>query len=200
MIAIRDFLQEFPLTEHTGVLPWIATENLTIILKQMITTLDPSYQIDDGIAIHRSAIVESGVVLKPPIVIGPDCFVAAHAYLRNGVCLGESVTVGPGCEVKSSVIASHSSLAHFNFVGNSIVGSHVNMEAGAILTNYHNDRSDKRIFAVYESMRVDTGVKKFGALIGDRSKIGANAVLAPGTILPPDSVVKRLEHVDQSRE
>ncbi|HEY1795118.1 MAG TPA: DapH/DapD/GlmU-related protein [Stellaceae bacterium] len=136
--------------------------------------------------IHPAAIVEPGAVIKPPVVIGAGCLVAAHAYLRGGVVLGERVTVGPGVEIKSSLIGPESALAHFNFVGNSILGADVNLEAGAVIANHWNERPD-------------IGRAKFGALIGDRCRIGANAVLSPGTILKPGTIVPRLTLVDQSR-
>jgi NDP-sugar pyrophosphorylase family protein len=142
-------------------------------------------------------IIESGVVIKSPAIISEHCFIGAHAYLRGGVHLGSSVRIGPGCEIKSSLIFSQSTIAHFNFIGDSIIGSHVNFEAGAVTANHYNERTNKRIFALYLSKAIDTKVEKFGALVGDFSKIGANAVLSPGTILAPDSVVKRLELVEQ---
>jgi NDP-sugar pyrophosphorylase family protein len=136
--------------------------------------------------IHADAVIEPGAVIKPPVVIGAGCFIAAHAYLRGGVVLGDGVTVGPGVEVKSSLIGPGSGLAHFNFVGDSILGTEVNLEAGAVIANHWNERPD-------------TGRLKFGALIGDGCRIGANAVLAPGTILAPGTVVPRLALVDQWR-
>jgi bifunctional N-acetylglucosamine-1-phosphate-uridyltransferase/glucosamine-1-phosphate-acetyltransferase GlmU-like protein len=117
--------------------------------------------------------------------------------MRGGVFLAENAVVGPGCEVKSSVILSGSSLAHFNFVGDSLIGSFVNMEAGSIVANHFNERLDKTIFVLIDNKKTAIGVTKFGALIGDHTKIGANAVLSPGTILTPQSVVKRLELVEQ---
>lgn len=137
-------------------------------------------------AIHPGAVIEPGAVIKPPAVIGAGCFVAAHAYLRGGVVLGERVTVGPGVEIKSSLIGPGSTLAHFNFVGDSILGAAVNLEAGAVVANHWNERPD-------------AGRGKFGALIGDHCRIGANAVLSPGTILATGTVVPRLALVDQSR-
>lgn len=134
--------------------------------------------------VHPDAVVEPGAVLKPPVLIGPGCFVAADATLRGGVALAAGVTVGPGVEVKASLIGPGSTLAHFNFVGDSILGGDVNLEAGAVVANHWNERPD-------------TGRLKFGALIGDRCRIGANAVLSPGTILPAGTVVPRLALVDQ---
>jgi bifunctional N-acetylglucosamine-1-phosphate-uridyltransferase/glucosamine-1-phosphate-acetyltransferase GlmU-like protein len=116
--------------------------------------------------VHPDAVLEPGAIIKPPGVIG--------------------VTVGPGVEVKSSLIGPGSALAHFNFVGDSILGADVNLEAGAVIANHWNERPD-------------TGRIKFGALIGDHCRIGANAVLSPGTILPPGTIVPRLALVDQSR-
>ena len=198
MILIHDFIKEFPLPEQTSSSPWEITKNLPAIVNDLISQLDDSYIISDGVAIHKSAIIESGVVLKSPIIISAHCFVGANAYLRGGVYLGESVNIGPGCEIKSSIISSKSSIAHFNFIGDSVVGSQVNFEAGALTANHHNDKPDKRIYVYHNAHVIDTGVDKFGSLIGDNSIIGANAVLSPGTILPANSIVKRLELVDQS--
>ncbi|MCC6953399.1 MAG: hypothetical protein IT290_04720 [Deltaproteobacteria bacterium] len=150
--------------------------------------------------IHPTAIVESGAVLKGAVYISAGAFVAAGAYLRGGVFLGERVRVGPGCEVKSSLIMSDTRLAHFNFVGDSIVGSDVNFEAGALVANHWNERSDKTIVVATARGTLSTGVTKFGAFIGDGARIGANAVLSPGTLLAPGSVIPRLALVEQVRD
>ena len=86
--------------------------------------------------------------MKGPIIIGPGCFIGAHAYLRGGVYLDEKVVIGPGCEIKSSFLFRGSALAHFNFAGDSIIGEGVNMEAGSILANHYNERDDKSIRAL----------------------------------------------------
>lgn len=163
----------------------------------MLASLDSDYEIKDNIAIHRTAMMESGAILKGPLIIGPRCFIAAHAYLRGGVWLGEKVTIGPGCEVKGSILLGRSAAAHFNYIGDSIIGADVNMEAGAVIANHYNERADKSIYVKYGEAIIPTGSTKFGALIGDGSRIGANAVLSPGTLLSPHSIVKRLELVEQ---
>lgn len=178
-------------------LPWNLVNTLPPILGTILTQLGSDYVINNGVAIHASATIEPGAVLKAPMIISANCFVGAHAYLRGGIFLAESVSIGPGCEIKSSVISAHSSLAHFNFIGDSLIGIHVNFEAGAITANYHNDREDKRIQVLHNGNVIDTGATKFGSLIGDHTKIGANAVLSPGTLLPMNSIVKRLQLVDQ---
>jgi NDP-sugar pyrophosphorylase family protein len=177
--------------------PWLFTSKATEIVAEILSSLSSDYHIQDGVAIHKTAILESNVTLKAPVIIGANCFIAANCYLRGGVFLLADNSIGPGCEIKSSFIFPKSNLAHFNFVGDSIIGSSVNFEAGSITTNHFNERVNKGISVLIDGKRVDTHVQKFGALVGDGSKIGANAVLSPGTILSPQSIVKRLELVDQ---
>lgn len=177
--------------------PWSLTSHILTILRTCQADVGPDYRIEGEIAIHRQATIESQSVIKPPCIIGPACFVAAFAYLRGGVFLAEGVTIGPSVEIKSSILLKGAKIAHLSFVGDSIIGSGVNIEAGAVIANHRNERTDKEIRFVTKRGRGLTGVEKFGALVGDRSRIGANAVLAPGTILAPDSIVARLALVDQ---
>ena len=192
---LSQFSNVFPDLENQ--LPWTIPGNLSQILVKKIQTLSPEYVIRGEAAIHRSAIIEEHVILKGPMIISEGCFIGAHAYLRGGVFLGHRSGIGPGCEVKSSVILSDSALAHFNFVGDSIVGSMVNMEAGSVIANHYNERSDKTIHVRVDGKRIRLDITKFGAIVGDRTKIGANSVLSPGTVLLPDSIVKRLELMEQ---
>jgi UDP-N-acetylglucosamine diphosphorylase / glucose-1-phosphate thymidylyltransferase / UDP-N-acetylgalactosamine diphosphorylase / glucosamine-1-phosphate N-acetyltransferase / galactosamine-1-phosphate N-acetyltransferase len=198
MTLIR-FLKNFEVfsPEWAKEKPWLITQQLEILLQEKIKTLDGNFKISGNVAIHHTARIEEHAIIKGPAVIAAQCFIASHAYLRGGVFLGESVSLGPGCEVKTSIILSNSSLAHFNFAGDSIIGSHVNMEAGAVIANHYNERDDKEISVMLEGKLFRTGAKKFGAMIGDHSRIGANAVLSPGTILEPHSIVKRLTLVEQ---
>jgi UDP-N-acetylglucosamine diphosphorylase / glucose-1-phosphate thymidylyltransferase / UDP-N-acetylgalactosamine diphosphorylase / glucosamine-1-phosphate N-acetyltransferase / galactosamine-1-phosphate N-acetyltransferase len=177
--------------------PWEIVQNISAIITEKISSLDSSYQFENGNAIHNTAVIEQNVTLKSPVIIGPKCFVGANAYLRGGVWLMESVRIGTGCEIKSCVIFKNSAIAHFNFIGDSIIGNYVNFEAGSVTANHYNERNDKRIFVKYDEGIIETNVHKFGALVGDHSKIGANAVLSPGTILLRGAHVKRLELIEQ---
>ncbi|MEX2232369.1 MAG: DapH/DapD/GlmU-related protein [Cyclobacteriaceae bacterium] len=201
MILLDSFIERFKILFDgmTGQQPWELTQNIGKILLDNMSNLGKDYKIFNQVAIHKSVSIDSNAILKGPAIISANCFVGAHAYIRGGVFLDENVTVGPGCEVKSSFIFSHTALAHFNFVGDSLVGSQVNLEAGAVVANHYNERKDKAIFIFRDGKRFPTGVEKFGALIGDQSKIGANAVLSPGTILLPNTIVRRLELIEQSK-
>jgi NDP-sugar pyrophosphorylase family protein len=200
ILSISEYVTGFEVTfpDLKNEEPWFVTKNLEASILEKIKKLGDDFKIENNIAIHKTAIVETGVIIKSASIISEGCFIGAHAYLRGGVYLGEKTSVGPGCEIKSSVILDQSALAHFNFVGDSIVGSFINMEAGAILANHFNERKNKTISINIggESFQIDS--EKFGSLIGDHTKIGANAVLSPGTILLPHTIVKRLELIDQN--
>lgn len=198
MIQYSAYLKNFELLfpELANETPWDIVGNVQHLVSEKIKTLSSEYQIKNDIAIHKTAQLEEHVILKGPLIISAGCFVAAHAYLRAGVFAGEKCVIGPGCEVKSSIIMPASALAHFNFVGDSLLGSGVNMEAGSIIANHHNDRTDKTIYVLIGGKKMKINTIKFGGLIGDATKIGANAVLSPGTILKPNTIVKRLELIE----
>ncbi|WP_166333796.1 DapH/DapD/GlmU-related protein [Sphingobacterium chungjuense] len=199
MIDLKQYIDSIDLIllQNSTLQPWEVLEHLERILAAHIATLGNDYVIENNIAIHKTATIEEGVTLKGTIIISENCFVGAHAYLRGAIFLSNSVTIGPSSEIKQSIIADHSAVAHFNFIGNSILGQYVNFEAGSLCANHYNERQDKRIMVKHKNQMIDTKTEKFGALVGDHSKIGANAVLSPGTILEPFSVVKRLELVEQ---
>jgi len=163
-----------------------------------MAALGNHYQTKSQIAVHRTATVEPGAIIKGPAIIGPDCFVAATAYLRGGVFLDQRCIVGPGCELKTTFMFRGSKIAHLSFVGDSILGADVNIEAGAMIANYRNECVDKLIRISTKAGIIDTGVDKFGTLIGDDTRIGANAVVAPGAIIAPGFRLARLGLIDQS--
>lgn len=199
MININDYIQDFYslFPNQNNWQPWKITDDLKDIIENKIKDLGEEYSINDGVAIHKTAVIENGAIIKSPAIVGKDCFVGANAYFREGVFLTENVKIGPGCEIKNSIICSGTAVAHFNYVGNSIIGKNVNFEAGSIAANHYNERENKSISVLYKSEIVETGSQKFGSLVGDNSKIGANAVLSPGTLLEKKSIVKRLELIEQ---
>ncbi len=202
MIKLSDFITNFPQILYTKqeATPWHLVKNIKEIITALIEELDSDFEIENGIAIHRTAIIEKGVTIKAPIIVSANCKISANSYFREGVFLDEGVKIGPSSEVKSSIICRQSAIAHMNYIGNSIIGSRVNFEGGSIAANHFNERKEKAIKVIYKGVTVDTGLTKFGALVGDDSKIGANAVLSPGTILEKKTIVKRLELIEQIKE
>ncbi|HSI74754.1 MAG TPA: DapH/DapD/GlmU-related protein [Lunatimonas sp.] len=193
------YVQGFPdiFLQEASLNPWEITDTLEEIIFRKLGELGDDYKIENNVAIHKTAIIEQGVKLKGSIIISENSFIGANAYLRGPIFLGSYVKIGPSSEIKQSIVFSHSAIAHFNYVGNSILGSQVNLEAGSICANHYNERQDKRIYVSLGGIVIDTKTEKFGSIIGDNSKVGANAVLSPGTILEKNSVVKRLELIEQ---
>lgn len=178
-------------------MPWETVNSLCSTIEQMIAELGDDYTIKDNVAIHKTAVIGHNVTIKAPAIISENCFVGSNSYLRNGVFLAPGAKVGISCEVKTSILLEDSAIAHFNFVGDSIIGHDVNVEAGAIFCNHYNEREDDTVFVWMDGERISTRLHKFGALVGDGCRIGANAVLSPGTLLKPKTIVKRLELVEQ---
>jgi NDP-sugar pyrophosphorylase family protein len=178
--------------------PWEITAAALDILRRLLPLLGADYACSDEVAVHRSASVEGGASLKGPLIVGPGCFIAGGALLRGGCWLEAACMLGPGTELKSSFLFGRTRLAHFNFVGDSILGTDVNLEAGAVIANHRNELPDPTIAIAHQGRVIATGAQKFGALVGDGARIGANAVIAPGAILEPGTRIGRLALVDQS--
>jgi NDP-sugar pyrophosphorylase family protein len=198
-MLIDHFIEDFSKTFSNLSIskPWNITNDLKTIIEKMILDLGEDYTIEDNIAIHKTATIENNVTIKKPAIIGENCYIGANAYFREGVYLDQSVKIGPGCEIKNSIICSGTAIAHFNYIGNSIIGRNINFEAGSIAANHYNERTNKKISVLYDGKIIETNSDKFGSLVGDNSRIGANAVLSPGTILVKNSIVKRLELIEQ---
>jgi NDP-sugar pyrophosphorylase family protein len=194
---LKRFLSDksvFPLDYNT---PWEITSRLCEIINQLMQNLDDNYTIDNGVAVHKTATIGHNVTIKAPAILSANSFVGSNSYLRGGIFLGPGAKVGISCEIKTSVLLEGCAVAHFNFVGDSIIGHNVNIEAGAILANHYNERDDDTVFVHWEGERIPTGLHKFGSLVGDKCRIGANAVLSPGTLLPPQTIVNRLQLIEQ---
>jgi len=191
------YYAELPISKDLEF-PWDVTENLIrIIGKQLQKLSKKEFNIENRVAIHKTAIVENNVTLKDYCIICENCVIKSGSYLRDGVYLGKEVVIGTNCEIKQSIIFPRSRISHLNYVGNSIVGEDVNLEAGAVLANHLNEFKDQTIKVIIDESIMDTHVLKFGSLIGDGSRIGANSVLNPGTILIRKTIVGRLKHIDQ---
>ncbi len=178
--------------------PWQIVAGVQSALLSVLDELPPGYiLVAPDVAVHQSASVAESAVLTGPVLLSARCRIGPGAVLRGGVWADEDVVIGPHSEIKSSLIFAGSAAAHRNYVGNSIIGSNVNLEAGAVLANHYNERIGKQVCVLFDGQAIATGLTKFGAILGDGARIGANAVTSPGTLLPPGSVVPRLGLVAQ---
>lgn len=135
----------------------------------------------ETISIGEGTVIEQGAYIKGPCVIGKNCTVRHGAYIRGGLIAGDSCVIGHDTEVKNAIFLNGAHAAHFAYVGDSILGSKVNLGAGTKCANLKLDGSEIAIFT--NGHRYATKRRKLGAIIGDRTQIGCNAVLNPGTLM-----------------
>lgn len=136
------------------------------------------------ISIGEGSVVEPGAYIHGPCIIGKNCVIRHGAYIRGNVITGDGCVIGHDSEIKNSIFLNGVHAAHFAYVGDSILGNNVNLGAG---TKCANLRIDRGVIAVYDTHeRISTGLRKFGAIIGDCSQIGCNVVTNPGTLLGRD--------------
>ncbi len=138
------------------------------------------------IFIGAGTSVEPGAVLRGPLVVGERCEIRTGAYLRGRVVLGDGCVVGAHSEVKSAILLDGAHAPHQNYVGDSILGRDVNLGAGTILSNVKNVGGE--VSFPHDGQTVRTGLRKFGAVLGDGCRTGCNTVLNPGVLLGPGCV------------
>jgi NDP-sugar pyrophosphorylase family protein len=148
--------------------------------------------IGDAVFIGKGTVIEAGVTIKGPAWIGEKCHLRPGCYLRENVIVGDGVVLGNSCEFKNCLIFNDVQIPHFSYVGDSILGHKAHLGAGVILSNFRLDR--KEISVHYEDTPIPTGLRKFGAIIGDRVEIGCNAVINPGSLIGRDCMIYPLTH------
>lgn len=145
------------------------------------------------ISIGEGTQIDPGVFIVGPCIIGKHCSIRHGAFLREGVILGDHCVVGHTSELKNSVLMNGAMAAHFCYVGDSIVGPRVNLAAGVKCANV---RLDKREVCVdFRGEKINTGLKKFGAILGEDVQVGCNCVLNPGTIVGKKSLIYPLLNI-----
>lgn len=171
---------------------WEALPRLNGYLKENLkpglhNQCDGRAYIGDDVFIGEGTVVEDGVMIKGPAIIGRNCQIRHNAYLRENVVIGDDCVVGNSCELKNALLFNGAQVPHFNYVGDSILGYRAHLGAGVVLSNVKATKDN--IWITIDGKPEDTGLRKFGALIGDHAEIGCNAVLNPGSIIGRRSIV-----------
>lgn len=142
---------------------------------------DKAYLINESlISIGKGSVVEPGAYIEGPCWIGENSVVRHGAYIRGNVITGNNCVLGHDSEFKHSILFNGSQAAHFAYVGDTILGNHTNLGAGTVCANLKLNR--QLVSIVIDGVRHETGLKKLGAILGDQSQTGCNAVLNPGTV------------------
>jgi len=178
----KDYLSKF-------TYPWEALSGINDFIHELGKTLDPNEyeQREEGVWIHKTAKVFPSAYLGAPCIIGPNTEVRHCAFIRGSALVGADCVVGNSVELKNVILFDHVQTPHYNYVGDSILGYFSHMGAGSITSNVKSDK--KNVIVRDGSEKVETGIKKFGAMIGDYVEVGCNAVCNPGTVIGRHSSV-----------
>ena len=175
--------------------PWEALPKIKEFILSVGETLSPDEydNVGDGIWIAKTAVVAPTASITGPVIICPNAEVRHCAFIRGSAIVGEGSVVGNSTELKNSIIFNSAQVPHYNYIGDSILGFKAHLGAGAITSNLKSDRSIVTILG--EDGRINTELKKFGAIVGDHVEVGCNSVLNPGTVIGRGSTVYPLSMV-----
>ena len=175
--------------------PWQVLSLIKEIILEIGKTL-PADRYDcpcEGVWIAKSAKISSNASISAPCIIGENTEVRQCAFIRGSALVGDGCVIGNSTELKNCIISDGCQVPHFNYVGDSILGYKSHMGAGSVTSNV---KSDKTLVSVrVGDEKIETGLKKFGAMLGDFVEVGCNSVLNPGTVIGPHSNVYPLSSV-----
>ena len=163
--------------------PWEALPGIKQLIIDLGSKLDPDEytEVSENVWVHKTAKVFPSAYLGAPCIIGPNSEVRHCAFIRGSALVGADCVVGNSVELKNVILFDHVQTPHYNYVGDSILGYYSHMGAGSITSNV---KSDKKLVVVHNGMeQLTTGIKKFGAMLGDYVEVGCNAVCNPGTVI-----------------
>jgi len=183
-----EFLKEYDL-------PWEILPKIGEIILKIGEGLDPAEykNVDENIWIANSAKVMPTAFIKGPAIIGKGAEVRHCAFIRGNALVGENCVVGNSTELKNVILFDKVQVPHYNYVGDSILGFGAHMGAGAVTSNVKSDKS--LVTVTVNNHKIETGLKKFGAILGDKVEVGCNSVLNPGTIIGKGSIIYPLSMV-----
>lgn len=173
--------------------PWQIVERISGYINELIEKGFEGYSLySNGVLVGKGASISKSAHISPPAIIGDGCEIRVSAYIRGNVILGRGVVVGNSSELKNCILLDGAQAPHYNYVGDSILGCRAHLGAGAICSNL---RSDGREVIVRAEQSYPTGMRKLGAILGDRAEIGCGCVLNPGTIVGKNSRIYPLTSV-----
>ena len=174
--------------------PWQALDGIKDLILTLGPTLGDEYEeLGSQIWVHQTAQIAHSAFLGAPCIIGPHTEVRHCAFIRGSALVGANCVVGNSVELKNVILFDNVQVPHYNYVGDSILGYKSHMGAGSITSNVKSDKTP--VTVKNEGEIIETGRKKFGAILGDLVEVGCNSVLNPGTVIGPRSNVYPLSCV-----
>lgn len=178
----KDYLSQF-------TYPWEALKGIKDMIIELGATLDPAEydEVSEHVWVHKTAKVFPSAYLGSPCIIGPNTEVRQCAFIRGSALVGADCVVGNSAELKNVILFDHVQTPHYNYVGDSILGYHAHMGAGAVTSNVKAD--NKNVIIKNGTEWIETGTRKVGAMLGDYADMGCNSVANPGTVVGRHSQV-----------
>ncbi len=175
--------------------PWEVLKNIKGFILELGATLDPEKfeKRGEDVWIAKSATVFPSAYIAGPCIIDEEAEVRHCAFIRGSVIVGKGSVVGNSTEVKNAIIFDNVQVPHYNYVGDSVLGYRSHMGAGSITSNVKSDKTLVKV--TVDGERVETGLKKFGAMLGDFVEVGCGSVLNPGTVIGKNSNIYPLSSV-----
>ena len=175
--------------------PWEALPGIHDFIIKLGAALDSTEYIKHGDSawVHKTAKIADLAFIGSGVIICADAEVRHCAYVRESALVGSGAVVGNSTELKNVILFDGVQVPHYNYVGDSILGFKSHMGAGSITSNVKSDSS--LVSVAFEDSRIDTGLKKFGAILGDKVEVGCNAVLNPGTVVGAGASIYPLSNV-----
>ena len=181
------------------VYPWDALPKIGGYIKELIFALNSGEytELAEDVFVHNTATVYPTAHIAGPCIIGPETEVRQCAFIRGNALVGANCVVGNSTELKNVIIFDHVQVPHYNYVGDSILGYKSHMGAGSITSNVKSDKTLVHVRSTLpeKSFDIATGLKKFGAMLGDHVEVGCNSVLNPGTVIGHDTNIYPLSPV-----
>ena len=180
------------------IYPWEILPLIAGFIRQLGPTLDPERfeQRGEDIWVAKSAKIYPTAWLHGPLIIDEEAEVRHCAFIRGSAIVGKGAVVGNSTELKNVILFNKVQVPHYNYVGDSILGYLAHMGAGSITSNVKSDKLP--VIVKDQKQRYETGMKKFGAMLGDRVEVGCGSVLNPGTVIGPDSNIYPLSSVREA--
>ena len=174
--------------------PWQALDGIKDLILALGPTLGEEYEeLGSQIWVHQTAQIAHSAFLGAPCIIGPRTEVRHCAFIRGSALVGAGCVVGNSVELKNVILFDSVQVPHYNYVGDSILGYKSHMGAGSITSNVKSDKTPVSVKNGAE--KIETGRKKFGAILGDFVEVGCNSVLNPGTVVGPHTNIYPLSCV-----
>ena len=168
--------------------PWELLPHISDYIREIAENSEYGFtEIEKGVFVGQNVTIAKTATVEAPAVIGSGTVIRPGAYIRGNVIIGERAVIGNSSEIKNSILSDRAEVPHYNYVGDSVLGYHAHMGAGSICSNFKLDGKNVKIS--FGNEKLETGLRKLGAVIGDECDVGCGTVLNPGTVIGKNTAI-----------